>query len=297
MRQFVADHRALRAIVERTSGRATRRETTDAWYKRHVSMDAIRKLVQLSYSPWSERARWALDHHAIAYRAIEHMPFLGELRLRRLVGRAKRRATVPVLIDGDTVLTDSWDIARYADRTGTGAQLIPAEQEDDVREWTELANQTSSLGRALVVSGLLSSDAALDEGLPFALPSWLHAAMRPVTRFGLRWFARKYDLRPSAAAENERAIESQMRPALDRLRASVKRSPYLLGRFTYADIAMATLLQGISPVGNGYIRLGPATRRAWTRPTLERDYPDLIRWRDNLYLEHRGRPIAPSSGS
>ena len=256
-------------------------------------MVATRKLVQLSYSPWSERARWALDHHAIAYRTVEHMPFLGELRLRRLVGRAKERATVPVLIDGDTVLTDSWDIARYADRTGTGAKLIPAEQEADVREWADLADQTSSQGRALVVSALLSSEAALDEGLPIALPAWLHAAMRPLTRFGLRWFARKYDLSPSAAAENE----ARMRPALDRLRASVKRSPYLLGRFTYADIVMATLLQGISPVGNGYIRLGPATRRAWTRPALERDYSDLIRWRDNLYLEHRGRPIAPSSGS
>ena len=259
-------------------------------------MDATRKLVQLSYSPWSERARWVLDHHTIAYLTIEHTPFLGELRLRRLVGRARKRATVPVLIDGDTVLTDSWDIARYADRSGSGAKLIPAEQEDDVRQWTELADQTSSLGRALVVSGLLSSDAALDEGLPFALPPWLHAAMRPVTRFGLRWFGRKYDLSPSTA-ENEGENEGAMRPALDRLRASLKRSPYLLGRFTYADIAMATLLQGISPVGNGYIRLGPATRRAWTRPTLEKDYPDLIRWRDNLYLEHRGRPIAPSSGS
>ena len=256
-------------------------------------MDATRKLVQLSYSPWSERARWTLDHHAIAYRTVEHTPFLGELRLRRLVGRAKKRATVPVLIDGDTVLTESWDIAQYADRTGTGSKLIPAEREADVRAWADLADQTSSLGRALVVSGLLSSEAALDEGLPFQLPTWLHAAMRPVTRFGLRWFARKYDLSPSTAAEHE----AKMRPALDRLRAAVQRSPYLLGRFTYADIAMATLLQGISPVGNGYIRLGPATRRAWTRPTLAEDYSDLVRWRDNLYLEHRGRPMAPSSGS
>jgi len=256
-------------------------------------MATTRKLVQLSYSPWSERARWVLDHHAIAYRTIEHTPFLGELRLRRLVGRKKGRATVPVLIDGDTVLTDSWDITQYADRTGTGSKLIAPELEAGVREWTELADRASSQGRALVVSALLASDTALDEGLPFPLPPWLNAPMRPLTRFGLRWFARKYDLLPGAPAE----YEARMRPALDQLRASVKSSPYLLGRFTYADIAMATLLQGVSPVGNGYIRLGPATRRAWTRPVLEADYPDLIRWRDNLYIEHRGRPMDASSAA
>jgi glutathione S-transferase len=254
-------------------------------------MSETPKLVQLSYSPWSERARWALDHHGIAYRAVEHIPFLGERRLRKIVGGKKKRATVPVLIDGDNVLIESWDIAEYADRTGTGAKLIPEGQRSDIREWTELADQASSQGRALVVSALLASQAALDEGLPFPLPAWLYAPMRPVTRFGLRWFARKHELSLAGAIE----YEERLRPALDRLRVGVKKSPRLLGRFTYADIAMATLLQGISPVGNGYIRLGPATRRAWTREALAKAYPDLIRWRDNLYLEHRGRPTPPSA--
>lgn len=252
-------------------------------------MSKARTLVQLSYSPWSERARWALDHHAIAYHTVEHIPFLGELRLRRLVGKTQRRATVPILIDGDRVLTESWDIALYADRTGAGSKLIPDARENDIRAWTDLADQASSQGRALVVSALLASEAALDEGLPFSLPFWLHATMRPVTRFGLRWFARKYELSPGAAAD----YEDKMRPALDRLRDAIERSRYLVGEFSYADIAMATLLQGISPVGSGYIRLGPASRRAWTRPNLEREYADLVRWRDNLYLERRGRQTAP----
>jgi glutathione S-transferase len=249
-------------------------------------MSHPRRLIQLHYSPWSERARWALDHHAIAYDAVEHVPFLGELRLRRIVGNKPGRATVPVLIDGHTVLTDSWDIACYAERTGAGPKLIPEGRESDVRGWTELADQASSHGRALVVSGLLASDAALDEGLPFPVPSWLRATMRPVTRFGLRWFARKYELSP--ASEDE--YEYRLRPVLDRLRGAVAQAPYLVGQFSYADIAMATLLQGVSPVGNGYIRLGSATRRAWTRPVLEAAYADLIRWRDNLYLQHRRLP-------
>jgi glutathione S-transferase len=253
-------------------------------------MSNARRLVQLHYSPWSERARWALDHHGIGYRAVEHIPFLGELRLRRTVGKKRGRATVPVLVDGDTVLTESWDIALFADRIGTGTKLIPDDRKDEIRSWTDLADDAALHGRALVVASILASEAALDEGLPFPLPRWLHTAMRPVTRYGLRWFARKYELPPGAAQQHE----DRMRPALDRLRGAVAKSPYLVGRFTYADIAMATLLQGISPVGAGYIRLGAATRRAWTRPALEAAYADLIRWRDNLYLEHRGRATAPA---
>jgi glutathione S-transferase len=190
-----------------------------------------------------------------------------------------------VLVDGGTVLADSWEIALYCDRRGSGSKLIPTSQERQVREWTELADATSSQGRALVVGALLGSDAALDEGLPFPVPRAIRPLLRPTTRFGLRWFARKYELSADGAAEHE----NKMRPALDRLEHAIKASPYLLGAFSYADIAMATVLQGIAPVGNGYIRLGPATRRAWTRPVLEQAYPNLIRWRDNLYLQHRGR--------
>ena len=246
-------------------------------------MGASITLVELSYSPWSERARWALDHHRIPYRKLEHVPFIGELRLRRIVGRRRERATVPVLVDGDTVITESWDIAKYADSRGTGAPLIPASVEPEIRQWTDVADQAMVDARALVVAALTASDAALDETLPFPTPSWVVPALRPFTRFGMRWFARKYRLPANVTAEHE----DRLRPALERLRRAVQRTAYVTGAFSYADIAMATLLQGISPVGNGFIRLGPATRRAWTRPALEREYADLIRWRDRLYAQHR----------
>lgn len=251
-------------------------------------MTSTRKLVQMHYSPWSERARWALDHHALEYRAIEHQPFLGEIALRRLVAKKGRgRATVPVLVDGATLLTESWDIAEYADRNGSGSKLVLPGREAEVREWVGIADRISNEGRALVVSGL-RSNGALDESLPFPVPAWLLPAMRPITRFGMSWFARKYGV----ADTNAEAIEDRMRPLLDRFRDAVTAQRYLLGTFSFADIAMATLLQGISPVGNGYIRLGPATRRAWTRPRLEKEYADLVRWRDNLYAAHRGKSFA-----
>jgi glutathione S-transferase len=252
-------------------------------------------LVVLPVSPWSERARWALDHHRVSYRTVRHAPFIGELRLRRLIGARTRPATVPVLIDGDAVLTDSWDIVLHADRVGRGELLIPADRELEIRAYAELAEQISTHARALLLPELIDDPEALDENTPVPIPARLAALLRPVMRLGTRWFARKYGVDRSDRAQSERTV----RDGLDQLRAALEQSsPYLLGRFSYADIVMATTLQGIAPVADTYIRLGPATRRVWTQPELAHEFRDLIEWRDALYRDRR-RPevIEPVSAA
>src|SRR5687767_10818137 len=82
-------------------------------------------LVSLRYSPWSERARWVLDHHRVPYRVLQHDPFLHELRLRHLAGWPRGRVTVPLLLAGDQRYRTSWDITGHADSIGSGARLIP----------------------------------------------------------------------------------------------------------------------------------------------------------------------------
>src|SRR6185503_6034743 len=104
--------------------------------------ESARKLVVLKTSPWSERAKWALDHHGLAYQTTDHTPFLGEGKLRRIAGgEGKKRVTTPILVDGDRVVTESWDIARYADEVGKGATLVPPDQEADVRKWNDVADE------------------------------------------------------------------------------------------------------------------------------------------------------------
>jgi glutathione S-transferase len=46
-------------------------------------------------------------------------------------------------------------------------------------------------------------------------------------------------------------------------------------------------MQAIVPVADEYLRLGPGTRAAWTRESLAREFADLVRWRDDLYRDHR----------
>lgn len=248
-------------------------------------MNATPQLVVLHVSPWSERARWALDHHGIAFREIQHAPFLGEGKLRKLVGPDQPRATVPVLIDGDTVITQSWDIAAHADRVGNGAQLLPDDRVADIRTWVDEIDGVSNHGRALVIRGMLGSAAALDEGLPPQIPGFIRPLLRPITRYGTRWFAKKYALQLDAVDEHRDAL----RTMLARVRARLGDGRYLFGSFGYGDIATASFLQGMAPVDDRWLRLGPATRAVWTQPELASEFADLVGWRDALYRDHRGR--------
>ena len=58
----------------------------------------MNRLVALSYSPWSEKARWALLHHGVPFREIEYVPILGTPWLRWVARRASGRVTVPTLL-------------------------------------------------------------------------------------------------------------------------------------------------------------------------------------------------------
>lgn len=252
--------------------------------------DSTPRLVALPLSPWSERARWALDHHRIDYQLVMHVPFLGERRLRRLVGATGRmganekRATVPVLVLPGAVLTESWDIVEHADRHGHSTPLLPADRLREIRRYSDLADRTMEMGRARVMRALLASGEALDETLPRTVPAALRPWLRPVTRHAARWFARKYDLSLDAEAEQTAAL----RDALGVVRAKLAAgASYLLGSFTYADIVMALLLQSVVPVEQRHMRLGPATRRVWTHPALAAEFADLVAWRDQIYERHR----------
>src|SRR5262249_5013775 len=143
----------------------------------------------------------------------------------------KKRVTTPVLVDGDRMVTESWDIALYADQIGTGSTLIPADQEAEIRKWNDVADDAMKAGRALLIPRLRANGAALDTTLPSFFPRWIRPALRPVTRYAIDWFTRKYELR----LDETSAHLAHMRSNLEMLRSALaKSSPYLLGRFSYA---------------------------------------------------------------
>ena len=79
-------------------------------------------------------------------------------------------------------------------------------------------------------------------------------------------------------------VPGSLRQALERTRAGLRAvdGDYLLGRFSYADIAMAVVLEGIAPMAQVDPPLGPATRRCWSDPALAEEFEDLLHWRQRL---------------
>lgn len=240
-------------------------------------------LFHLPYSPWSEKARWALDHHRIAYDKRTHVPMLGEPLLRWKLRRPRGRVTVPALVDGATSVRDSLEIARWAESRGAGTPLFPAGREADVLAWNERSEAALQAGRVLVTRRTAVDRAAKLDNLP--VPPALRGVLEPVADLGVKFFIEKYGVLDRSADDCERVIAETLDAARNALADGG--GDYLLGSFSYADIAVAVVLQFVDPVADRYIRLTDATRAVWATPALAEHAADLIAWRDRLYAEHR----------
>ena len=241
------------------------------------------RLFAIPYSPWSEKARWALDHHFVPYEYVSYTPMLGEPALRLSLRRPLGRVSVPSLIDGELRLTDSFDIARHAERVGSGTRLFPLGHDDAIATWNTRSQHLLEAARTLTAAASLQSPEALDEALPSFLPGAVRPALRGVGHLGVAFLRAKY-----GGADTLVAAETLARTGLEQLRGALAaRGAYLLGEFSYADIAMAVTLQCVRPADEAHWPLGPGMRKAWANPALAAEFSDLADWRDELYAKHR----------
>ena len=243
-------------------------------------------LVGLSYSAWTEKARWALEHHGVRYRFIEYLPMLGTPFLRLKARRFRGPLSVPMLFDGEMIVEDSFSIARYAERLGSGQKLFGSDQIAQIEHFNRLSEQGLAAARALITRRVLRSPQALEENLPRQVPGFLRALSRPVARMGAEYLMRKYGF----GADSDETSTLRLTGVLDALEGALAKSaPYLLGRFSYADIAAAVVLNMVMPLPPPHFRSGPANRDCWTSSDLAYRYRTLVEWRDTLYAEHRRR--------
>lgn len=241
----------------------------------------MNRFVAISYSPWSEKARWALDLRRVPYREEAYLPMLGELGLRVALRRFTGRVTVPVLFTDDgRALTDSFAIARFADETAKGAVLFPAGSDAEVARWNDRSEEILRAGRALSVAKAMENPAAQDESVPRLVPGPLRAM---VGRSGVAWLRAKYGL-----VFDRAAAAATIAAGLRELRAALGGRRYLVGEaISHADVAMAISLQLVAPVAQEYVRLGRATRAVCTDAPIVEEFADIVAWRDALYAEYR----------
>ena len=242
------------------------------------------ELTAIRFSPWSEKARWALDHHGCTYRELDYEPILGEYVLRWQMRRPFGRITVPVLRDGEHWLTDSFDIALHAESIGRGTPLFPKEHLAEISDWNRRSEIALAAGRAILMQSWSDSRELAIAALPDRIPEALKPLFIPVGRRRLRSFRAKYAIR-----DGDRAPLAALTAELDGLEQALAGRRHLVGgAFSYADIAMALSLQQVRPVDPRHIvrmaGLGPSGMNV---PELESRHAGLIAWRDELYARHR----------
>ncbi len=237
-------------------------------------------LYALPYSPWSEKARWALDHHGVAYREIQHVPMLGERRLRRAAKRRDGRVSVPLYVDADGIFDDSFTIGRHADAVGKAAPLFPPAEEAAIEAWNGKSEAILRAGRPKSLARMAGNPKVLRALLPSFVPGFLRGLMAPTAAMGVRHVMRKYAALAPADADGV------ITRTLGELEATLRGKDYILGSFTFADIAMAATLQFVSPVDDRYVPVG-GVRAAWEDPKLAERFASLVAWRDALYAKHR----------
>ena len=237
-------------------------------------------LVQLAYSPWSEKARWALDHHHVDYLKIEHLPMVFEPLLRLAAREPLKKQSVPKLFDGREVFGDSLTIARHAESIGSGTKLFPEARLGDVLSWAERSETFLSAARARFMDRMLASREAITEAVPKPL-RFLGEAAFATTRLATQFVKQKHVSPDANLAEQE----AKMATVLEALSKAVTNHVHLAGDFSFADMAMAAALGFISP--RPETPIGPAWREVWHEPRLIAAYPHLFAWRDRIYEAHR----------
>jgi hypothetical protein len=111
---------------------------------------------------------------------------------------------------------------------------------------------------------------------------------------GFAGFAEFYrnDVPQAFAQVSDAALESELKSAIEpAAQAMLDMSKWMESERAKATDSFALgpekFAAMVRPVRNAFIRLGPATRAAWTTPSLEARFADLLAWRDALYEKHR----------
>ena len=243
------------------------------------------ELVGIGLSPWTEKAQWVLDHHRVPYQYREHTILLGMPALSARLGLPSSEITVPLLIEGDQIILDSFDITQRVDAR-FGGSLIPAEHLPEIKHYNILCDLVSDASRALMIERLLKDPAAQAQMLPPFIPGMFRGPFRFMSRVGAAYIQQEFNTTRKSSYE----YGMVMLQSFVGLSAAVERAggKYLIGGgFTMADILGAVAVGGLRPHRRIAEKMGPAVLKCWTSEELEDRFGHLLEWRDWVYQQHR----------
>jgi glutathione S-transferase len=229
----------------------------------------VRRLVTIGPSHYCEKARWALHRAGLPFREDAHVPGLHLLTTRRLGGRS-----VPLLVDGDQVYTDSTPLLDYL-QTHPGAAWKPwPEPSQAARAWEERFD--AELGphtRRLAYAWLLPERGLILRTMTPTSARWEDWALRAGLPAFRRMIERGLRITPGGVARSRDKVLAVFQAVAE---ARQDGRPYLEGdRFTAADLSFAALAAPVLLPENA----------GWPYPAAA-SLPAAVRQAQAPFLEH-----------
>ena len=246
------------------------------------------ELYQFELSHFSEKVRLVLDYKGLAYRKIEVVPGVGQFDLFRISGQRQ----VPVLKDGNKVITDSTAIALYLDKTYPDRPIIPTDPQKKatcllLEQWAD--NSIGVKGRSILLEGLKSSSLRTSI-LPSGTPDLFKNLVGSIPTEAIDLLGMGVGLTPDAM----RAAKAEMHRSLESICMLLAQNSYLTGDTpTLADLTVAGLTLLLKIPEGPYLNV-PFNLKGKGVPGFadNPDYDVFFNWRDKLYADFRN-PFTP----
>ena len=193
------------------------------------------RLITIPFSHYCEKARWALDRCDLPYEEDGHLPLFHYLPARR-----KGNRTVPVLVDGKTIVPDSTEIVAWADDRREGALLPdnPADRADALTLEDDFDTHLGPAARRWAYFFMLPRK-DLDHYVTAGVPRWEQLALKVTRPLAVAFLKRGLKVDAAGAERSRVKIEDTFGRLAQHLADGRK---FLIGdRFTVADLTFAAL--------------------------------------------------------
>ncbi|HBE17742.1 MAG TPA: glutathione S-transferase [Cyanobacteria bacterium UBA11149] len=252
------------------------------------------ELYQFELSQYSEKVRLILDYKGLEYKKIEVTPGIGQFEVFRLSGQKQ----VPVLKDGDTIISDSTAIAMYLDRQYPEKPIIPSnsKQRGQCLLMEEWADESIGPKSRKVLFGALSQNPSFRTAfLPSETPDFLKTLLGGVPSELIQLLGLGVGCTPDTVKEARDSLKQD----LEALSLILADRPYLVGDTPcLADFAVAGLSLLLKIPEGKYLDV-PEQIKGKGIPGLadDSDYEPFFTWRDRLYEDYRQKSTTSSSTS
>jgi glutathione S-transferase len=250
-------------------------------------------LYQFEFSHFCEKARWALDYKGLAHVRKNLLPGLH----RRVARKLAPNSSLPILVDGGTVVQDSTSIITFLDKQYPDRPLTPcdAQEAKEALAWEEYLDDEIGVPVRLWFYYHALPDRAcalrfLLDGAPwYGRP--LFALIYPKVRGAMTALMNIH-------AESARQSEERLVAALDKLDDALKERRFLVGdRFSRADLTACALLRRHCAAGQASAKTAlapavPATVLALRDAHKARPF---VSWVQEIYRSHRQPELRSST--